>query len=634
MRWASDALRTRSCVVDSALQKQKGNWWTNTRGCQHKREIFNIHTDFRTQDTHSHFTREPRIMSTPSTTVPNSCGSAVFQLTDINRLRRFLILGSEGGTYYISAHALGLQNANCIGRLISSGQGLDVVSEIVTISQQDRAPKQEPLIFALAMCARSSDPATQAEAYRSLTQVCRTPAHLFAFIEYCQQLSRPQSRGCGRAHRRAIAEFYNSRTAMQLAYLCTKYPSRNGWTHRDVLRLNHIHPRSHGHDVVFSYVIGGIERARIQHTKLTTSPANTASEADITKTTMQIAGMQLTIEQRSSAEESGQAHKGSTNESTDSILAYLEAVSNCHSATNDDIAVDLIRRHNFTREHIPTALLNSVRVWVALLEQMPVTAMLRNLGKMASLGMFQPGSVHTDLVCEVLKSAEKLKRAHIHPFTVLVALATFREGHGDRGSLSWPVNPAIITALNTAFQLAFGTVEPTGKRMLLALDVSGSMAIANLSNSRAVSARLACAAMALVTALVETEVTTMAFSQGFIPFDMPRSATLESVIQAMSLLPFTSTDCALPMKWALEQKLPIDTFVVYTDNETNFGTVTPVQALRTYREQMGIDARLIVVGMTATEFTIADPTDSGMLDVVGFDTNSPSVISNFSAGLL
>jgi 60 kDa SS-A/Ro ribonucleoprotein len=36
--------------------------------------------------------------------------------------------------------------------------------------------------------------------------------------------------------------------------------------------------------------------------------------------------------------------------------------------------------------------------------------------------------------------------------------------------------------------------------------------------------------------------------------------------------------------------------------------------------------------MTATEFSIADPGDAGQLDVVGFDTGTPDLISAFSRG--
>lgn len=47
------------------------------------------------------------------------------------------------------------------------------------------------------------------------------------------------------------------------------------------------------------------------------------------------------------------------------------------------------------------------------------------------------------------------------------------------------------------------------------------------------------------------------------------------------------------------------------------------EALRDYRRASGIDARLAVVGMVSNGFSIADPADGGMLDVVAFDTATP-----------
>jgi 60 kDa SS-A/Ro ribonucleoprotein len=86
------------------------------------------------------------------------------------------------------------------------------------------------------------------------------------------------------------------------------------------------------------------------------------------------------------------------------------------------------------------------------------------------------------------------------------------------------------------------------------------------------------------------------------------------------------------MLYALEREREIDTFVIYTDSETWAGDIHPAQALRQYREQSGIPARLVVVGMVSNGFSIADPQDPGMLDVVGFDTSAPAVISGFAAG--
>ena len=54
-----------------------------------------------------------------------------------------------------------------------------------------------------------------------------------------------------------------------------------------------------------------------------------------------------------------------------------------------------------------------------------------------------------------------------------------------------------------------------------------------------------------------------------------------------------------------------------------------VLLLKNYRKKMGIPAKLITVSMTADDFTIADPEDSGSLDVVGFDANIPSLINGF-----
>lgn len=46
------------------------------------------------------------------------------------------------------------------------------------------------------------------------------------------------------------------------------------------------------------------------------------------------------------------------------------------------------------------------------------------------------------------------------------------------------------------------------------------------------------------------------------------------------------------------------------------------------------DAKLVVFGMSATQFTIADPTDPGMLDVVGLDSSVPELVRNFVLGEL
>ena len=94
-------------------------------------------------------------------------------------------------------------------------------------------------------------------------------------------------------------------------------------------------------------------------------------------------------------------------------------------------------------------------------------------------------------------------------------------------------------------------------------------------------------------------------------------------------MPFGSTDCALPMLYCQNNNIDVDAIVIYTDNETWVGDVHPWQALDSLEQKLGHQVKSVVVGMTATGFTIARPKYGNMLDVVGFDTITPNVISEF-----
>ena len=174
------------------------------------------------------------------------------------------------------------------------------------------------------------------------------------------------------------------------------------------------------------------------------------------------------------------------------------------------------------------------------------------------------------------------------------------------------------------------------------------MACGNVAGVPGLTPREASSAMALVTAAIESHYQTVAFTcgahgyggqwggdpAGLTPLALSKRQRLDDVLKLTANLPFGGTDCALPMLWAMQHKAEVDVFVVYTDSETWFGKVHPAQALREYREKTGIAARLIVVGMVSNAFTIADPNDAGMMDVVGFDTATPQLIADFARGEL
>ena len=165
---------------------------------------------------------------------------------------------------------------------------------------------------------------------------------------------------------------------------------------------------------------------------------------------------------------------------------------------------------------------------------------------------------------------------------------------------------------------------------MLALDVSGSMGSGNVNGIPGLTPRDVTAAMAMATARVEPSYMVFGFSNRFMPLNISPKQRLDDVVKSISDLPFEGTDCSLPMLYAQKSKLGIDAFVIYTDNETWAGAVHPHIALQDYRNKSGRNSKLVVCGTTATEFTIADPTDPGMLDVVGFSADCPAVIADFT----
>jgi 60 kDa SS-A/Ro ribonucleoprotein len=267
-----------------------------------------------------------------------------------------------------------------------------------------------------------------------------------------------------------------------------------------------------------------------------------------------------------------------------------------------------------------------------MLPHLGLTAMLRNLGNMSKIGLLAAGEPKiVKSVVQTLGSAEQLRKARIHPIAILSALMTYQQGHGVRGSGVWTPVPAVIDALDKAFYAAFANVQASGKRLVLALDVSGSMGMGNVAGVVGLTPRIASAAIALVTAATEPDYHMVAFSHELLPVTISPRQRLDDVVKTLAKIPMGGTDCALPMIWALKNKVQTDAFIVYTDSETWYGSIHPVQALREYREKMRIPAKLIVVGMLSNAFSIADPDDAGMMDVVGFDSSAPQLIGNFVA---
>src|SRR5207248_608319 len=184
------------------------------------------------------------------------------------------------------------------------------------------------------------------------------------------------------------------------------------------------------------------------------------------------------------------------------------------------------------------------------------------------VGVLAPGSEGTATAVTQLADADRIRRARVHPIAVLAALRTYASGRGARGRGEWDPVRQVVDALDATFYTAFGNVEPTGRRLLLALDVSRSMTWGNVAGVPGLTPRDASAALALVTAATEERYEIVGFMHGLKPLAISPRQPLDDAVKTVSDLPFGGTDCALPMLYAQARKRKIDTFVIYTDSET------------------------------------------------------------------
>lgn len=507
--------------------------------------------------------------------------------------RRFAILGTASGTYTTKQRELTLENAMIANDLITAGRGAEVLTMIHRVSIEGLAAKQSPTLFLLAMLTRCTDDKVRTEALATMPEICRTFAMLSEFLGYHQQgvTASTKTSGWGKGLRKAVHAWFIKLGPEKATYQCLKYRNRNGWTPRDVLRKAHSKPDD---------------------------PAMNALYTFLTKDTLD-----------------GNPESVKVDTFVKAYLAVQEPEITNH------LAISLIKEHHLAHEHLGQHLLSSCMVWTALIENgMPITALIRNLGRLTANGTLAPFKTQSDMVAARIRDPKVLERGRVHPFNVLLAKSTYEKGRGDKGKLEWEPVPGIVAALEDAFYLSFKNVKPTGKRIVVGLDVSGSMEQEVMGSS--IMASQAAAAMAMVFVRTEPCSVVKAFAgdgcfgrdDRFVDVKINAKSSLSEVEDIARSITMGRTNCAAPMQWAEKTNAKVDVFVIITDSETNTFE-SPAAALWRYRESSGIsDAKLVVVGMTSTGFSIADPDDPGMLDVVGFDSEAPRIVEMFIRGEL
>lgn len=516
--------------------------------------------------------------------IKNDAGGYSFKVPPIDFLRRFLILGTDGGTYYANEAAHTERAVNGVLAAIEK-LGPIAVKEIAEISSAGRAPKVSPAIMALAVAFAKGSLEVKKDVVRQIRKksVLRTNAHMLEFVSYVLQM-----RGTGRLFREAVGGFYKNADVDWLAYQAVKYRNRSGITTADVLRLTHPKPEDETMSTLMKWI---------------------------------------TLDQKRNRDSEVSGFDSEFLESVPDLIYGYEQIRSC---TDPQEACKLIEKYAMTHEMVPSELQKNPQVWGQLAMAAPPHALIRNLGRMQANGALDIPEV-VSRVLTVLHNSEYLIKSRVHPMSVLLAMSTYAAGQGVKGSLRWDPNPAITAALETAFYGTFPAVEPTGKKILYALDVSASM------GQKALGTHLSCfqAEVAIVMAQLraERQGEVIGFSNAVRPLPELRvDAPLESNVRRMSRLPFGGTNCSAALEWATRENKDFDAVVVITDNENWSGGTHVTHALTRYQDKVGRDVRFIQSAMTASHSTIGDPKRTDMLETVGLDAALPKLMADFIGG--
>ena len=150
--------------------------------------------------------------------VENSAGGYAWAVDDWTRLHRFLILGSEGGTYYAERAEADARERQG-GRRCIAADGARRSRELVEVASGPRAEERSGAVRARDGRELGDEP-TRRAALAALPRVARIGTHLFHFAAVIK------GSGAGAAAmRRRSARWYTTKPVEALAFQAIKYRS-------------------------------------------------------------------------------------------------------------------------------------------------------------------------------------------------------------------------------------------------------------------------------------------------------------------------------------------------------------------------------------------------------------------------
>lgn len=490
-------------------------------------------------------------------------------------LRRCLLIGTAQNTYYAGKKELTEDFVAVLQQAIAENP--NKVAEEILYASDGRAINNSAPILALVLLSMGETPEAKKAFQEIFPQVIRTGSHFYEWLNYTKSL-----RGFGKIVREVGKTWLSREDVKGLAYQLLKYQQRQGFSHRDALRLFHVKPPTEEHRQLFEWVVKGWEELP------TEIPSDVLAQ-----------------------------------------IWWYEWLKR-----NPDKTHEAITKGHLTHEMAAPVGKMDQQAWQLLFKEMPIGAMLRNLGSLTELGVLRTDEgANLERVEAVLNHKEYLRKGRIHPIDVLKALKTYQSGGRlGRSKKTWTPVPRIVDILEKSVELSFEVVKPTGKVFLHAVDVSGSMG--GLIADIGLSCCEVATTMALVTAKAETNYMIRGFATDFRDLKITAKDSFSSAVGKASNQNFGGTDASVTYEWMIKHKFKADVVCFWTDSESWAGNKHPSQALAEYRKKVNPEVKAVYVTLAPYKITLVDPKDPMSWDLAGFDPSTPRVIQMLATGEL
>lgn len=533
------------------------------------------------------------------------------------RLLRYLYVGKDYPNYqpgyWFAHHYFIVRNVLAIEELAENEEKQLVPIELITKAfESNLVTHPEALVFALAVCCRQNkSEKLRHAAYESVKNICASTPNFILFVKFVSKLCRDKelnyiTQGWGHGLRKAINNWYLSKKPFDFIECVTKYKSRYGWKHKDIVKMAHPLGNSPESKVILKYIVHGLEKTK----------------------------KDVTVDQMEETPDINQ------------LLKYMEEVEDFKHCEDEVRAASMLETYGFSLDHVPGHLLRSKEVWNSLLMSMDVGVLLNNLQRIHNLGFLAADEPAAEKVTERLIDSHHVETSKVHPALVFIILKNYqcsgksltyekrkvRELAKKSIPPQFEPNVKIIDALNEAFLLSFKNIQSTNLRYLVTISTK-SMETQTWQNGNMTGLETA-ALIAMILLRSEENVTIATFKNiGIYLVNVYKTDSFEDILKILKGMPIGSTNSSKPILWAKKQSKQYDVFINIMDQIFQKHDESQ-DNLMSYKEHMNLPhAKLITCALCSSSPYCKEHYDQHVLTINGFDATVPNVIQAFAKGL-